>query len=318
MTATLNELENAMNLVHSVFPGTPCYQWPLLSERVGTDLWVKHENHTPIGAFKIRGGLVYMQNCVGKVNGVITATRGNHGQSITTSAKRLGMDAIIVVPEGNSTEKNAAMRAQGADLVIHGKDFQESADYAAARAEAEGLHMLPSFHECLMQGVGTYSMEFFKAQPDLETVYVPIGMGSGITGMISARDALGLKAKIVGVVAKGAPAYGLSFAAGKKILTDSADTIADGMACRTPDDQALEIILKGAERVVTVDDEEIKNAMRAYYTDTHNIAEGAAAAPLAALLQEKEKMVGKKVGVVLSGSNIDADVFASVLKESNN
>ncbi len=318
MTATLAQLENALELVHSVFPGTACYQWPLLSKRVGTELWVKHENHTPIGAFKIRGGLVYMQNSLGKISGVITATRGNHGQSIATAARRLGMNATIVVPEGNSPEKNAAMKAQGAELIIHGKDFQESADFAKAKSEVEGLHMLPSFHENLMQGVGTYSLEFFRSQGGLDTVYVPIGMGSGITGMISARDALGLKTKIVGVVAEGAPAYALSFAAGKKVLSNKAETVADGMACRTPDDQALEIILKGADRIVTVNDDEIKAAICAYYTDTHNVAEGAAAAPLAALLQEKAKMKGKKVGVVLSGGNIDAQLFAEILKEGTN
>ncbi|WP_420549735.1 threonine dehydratase [Curvivirga sp.] len=317
-TATLSQLESAMDQVHAVFKGTPTYSWPLINETVGTEVWVKHENHTPIGAFKIRGGLIYMQNCVGKHKGVITATRGNHGQSIATSAKRLGMSATIVVPEGNSVEKNAAMKAQGADLVIYGKDFQESAEYAASRAADEDLHMLPSFHELLMQGVGTYALEFFRTASDLDTVYVPIGMGSGITGMISARDALGLKTKIVGVVAEGAPAYALSFAAGEKVLSNKAETLADGMACRTPDDSALAIILAGAERIVTVNDEEIKAAVRTYYTHTHNIAEGAAAAPLAALMQEKDQMKGKQVGVVLSGGNIDADLFASILQEGKN
>ncbi|MDX1738652.1 MAG: threonine dehydratase, partial [Alphaproteobacteria bacterium] len=224
--------------------------------------------------------------------------------------------ATIVVPEGNSLEKNALIKAQGANLVIHGKDFQEAAEYAANRAKDESLHMLPSFHELLMQGVGTYALEFFRSVSDLDTVYVPIGMGSGICGMISARDALGLKTKIVGVVAEGAPAYALSFEAGKKVLSNKAETIADGMACRTPDDLALSIILAGADRIVTVNDDEIKNAMRAYYTDTHNIAEGAAAAPLAALLKEKEKLANKKAGVVLSGSNVDMDMFAKVIQET--
>ncbi len=314
------DLEAAHDLVRTLFPGTPQYMWPLLAERTGCETWVKHENHTPIGAFKVRGGLVYIEDHArrhGSARGVITATRGNHGQSIATACARLGVKATVVVPEGNSREKNAAMRAQGAELVVHGHDFQESVEYARERAEEDGLLMLPSFHDLLVRGVGTYAMELFTAQPDLDTVYVPIGLGSGICGVISARDALGLKTEVVGVVAEGAPMYKLSFEAGRPIPTNSADTMADGMACRTPVEEAFEIIRAGAARILSVSDAEIRAAIRAYYTDTHNIAEGAGAAPLAALMQERDRMAGRKVGLVLSGGNIDRELFLEVLSESD-
>lgn len=316
-TASKSDLEAAMDTVHAVFPGTPQYLWPLLADRLGCEVWVKHENHTPVGAFKLRGGLVYMADRVarGQRTGLITATRGNHGQSIATAAKRAGIPVTIVVPEGNSTEKNAAMRAQGAELIVHGHDFQASADHAKSRAAEDGLDMVPSFHPLLMRGVGSYAMEFFRAQPDLETVYVPIGLGSGICGVISARDALGLKTDIVGVVANTAPAYALSFEAGAPVATNSADTMADGVACRTPVPEALEIVLAGAARILRVTDAEIGAAMRWYYTDTHNIAEGAGAAPLAALNKERGKMAGRKVGVILTGGNIDRALYARILNE---
>jgi len=314
-TATKADLEAAFDIVHPIFPGTPQYVWPLLAQRLGCEVWVKHENHTPIGAFKIRGGLVYISDRAGsgKRGGVVTATRGNHGQSIATACQRFGIACTIVVPEGNSAEKNAAMQAQGGRLIVHGHDFQAAAEHARALAEADGLDMLPSFHELLMRGVGTYAMELFRAAPDLETVYVPIGLGSGICGVISARDALGLKTEVVGVVAEGAPSYALSFEAGHAVSTNSADTMADGMACRVPVEQALEIIQGGADRILRVSDPEIEAAMRWYYHDTHNIAEGAGAAALAALWQEQERQSGRKVGVILSGGNIDRDQYAKVL-----
>lgn len=318
MTATKEQLEAALEIVHPIFPGTPQYVWPLLSERLGCEVWVKHENHTPVGAFKIRGGLVFMKDhAEGGGGGVITATRGNHGQSIATAARRHGIDCVIVVPEGNSTEKNAAMRAQGGEVVVHGHDFQAAAEYASERAEADGLKRLPSFHDLLVRGVGTYAMEFFRARPELETVYVPIGLGSGICGVISARDALGLKTEIVGVVADKAPAYALSFDAKAPMATNSADTMADGMACRVPVEEALDIILKGADRILRVSDAEIGRAMRWYYTDTHNIAEGAGAAPLAALWQERRRQAGRAVGVILTGGNIDRDLYMKVLSEGD-
>ncbi|MEQ8604598.1 MAG: threonine dehydratase [Marivibrio sp.] len=317
-TATRAELEAAMALVHGHFDPTPAYRWPLLAARTGVDVVVKHENHTPVGAFKIRGGLVYMRDHAARCGtsaGVITATRGNHGQSIATAAKALGVRAVVVVPEGNSREKNAAMRAQGAELIVHGADFQEAVEYAQARAAEDGLMMLPSFHPLLMQGVGSYAMELFGAHPDLETVYVPIGLGSGICGVISARDALGLKTEVVGVVAEGAPMYKLSVEQCRPVSTNSAETMADGMACRTPVPEAFEIIQAGAARILAVSDAEIRAAMRAYYHDCHTVAEGAGAAPLAALMQERARLQGRKAGVILTGGNIDRALFVEALLE---
>ncbi|MGQ0677955.1 MAG: threonine dehydratase [Rhodospirillales bacterium] len=319
MLPSLSEIERASALVHAAMPPTPQYRWPLLCERAGCELWVKHENHTPIGAFKIRAGLVYMEwlkRREPKTTGVVAATRGNHGQSVTVAARRAGFAAVIVVPRGNSVEKNAAMRAQGAELVEHGQDFQEAFEYAMNLARERGLHPMPSFHPLLAHGTATYGLELFRAVPDLDMVYVPIGMGSGICGAIAARDGLGLKTKIVGVCAENAPTYALSFAAGKPMATNSADTMADGLACRVPDPGAVAAIVKGAERIVTVSDEQIKAAMRVYFTDTHNVAEGAGAAALAALLREKDKMKGQRVAVVLSGGNVDAAVYRRVLSES--
>jgi threonine dehydratase len=281
-------------------------------------VWVKHENHTPIGAFKVRGGLVYLDRLRRKeptVPGVISATRGNHGQSLAFAARRVGLTATLVVPHGNSTEKNAAMRALGAELVEHGRDFDEAYAHTRQLAAERSLHMIPAFHPWLVLGVASYALELFGAVSDLDTVYVPIGQGSGICGTLAARDCLGLRTRVVGVVAHNAPAYALSFQRGEPVATDSAITIADGVACRIPDPTALELIKRGAERVVTVTETEIRAAMHHYFTDTHNVAEGAGAAPLAALLQERERMRGKKVGLILSGGNVDRGVFAEVLRE---
>jgi len=316
MLPSLAELESATTLVHSVMPPTPQYRWPLLCGRAGTEVWVKHENHTPAGAFKVRGGIAYvdhLKRAEPGVRGVIAATRGNHGQSVAFAARRAGLDAVIVVPKGNSVEKNAAMRALGGELIEHGHDFQAAYEYAQGLAGERRLHPLPSYHAVLARGVGTYALEFLRAAPDLDTVYVPIGLGSGICGVMAARDALGLKTKVVGVVAESAPAYALSFAQGKAVSTNSADTMADGMACRVPNAEALEAILKGVERIVQVSDDAIKAAMRAYFADTHNVAEGAGAAPLAALMAERARMAGKRVGLVLSGGNVDTAVYRDVL-----
>jgi threonine dehydratase len=311
-------IETAAALVHSHMQATPEIAWPLLAERLGTKVIVKHENHTPIGAFKVRGGLVYMDHLRRQhpdVPGVITATRGNHGQSVALAAAKYGLKATVYIPHGNSVEKNAAMRAFGAELVEEGHDFQACYEACVARAEAEGLHLLPSFAPPLIAGVATYSYEFLSAAPDLDVVYVPIGLGSGICGMIAARDALGHKAEVVGVVSTEANAYALSFAAGEPVATNSADTMADGMACRVPVADAVAIINAGAARIVQVNDAEIKAAMRAYYTDCHQLAEGAGAAPLAAAMQEQGQNAGKTVGLVLSGGNVDMDVYAKVLAE---
>ncbi len=316
MQPGLEDIEAAARVVYSDMAPTPQYCWPLLCEQLGAEVWVKHENHTPTGAFKLRGGLVYMarlrqsQPCV---RGVITATRGNHGQSVALAAAKVGLQAVIVVPHGNNPEKNAAMRAFGAELIEYGDDFQEAYDYAVAQAQTRGLHPIRAFDPALVEGVATYGLEFFRAVPDLDTVYVPLGMGSGVCGLIAARDALGLSLKIVGVVAKGAPAYALSFEAGRVVATEKADTIADGVACRTPDEQALGIILDGAARVVRVSDEAIEAAMGHYLSDTHNLAEAAASVPLAALLKERESMAGKKVGLILSGGNADKESILRAL-----
>ncbi len=313
---TLDELEAAAGIVHDVMPRTPQYAWPLLGERAGCEVWVKHENHTPIGAFKLRGGLVYFNELTRSgepVSGVITATRGNHGQSIARASARFDLPATIVVPHGNSVEKNKAMEAFGAELIQYGVDFDEARVEADRLAEERNLHFVPSFHPWLVRGVATYALELLQAVKDLDTVYVPVGMGSGICGLITTRDLLGLKTKIVGVVAQNAPAYAMSFEAGEVRETNSAATFADGMACRAPSRQALETICKGAERIVKVSEDEIASAMRAYYSDTHNLAEGAGAASLAALLKEQGQMTGKKAGVILSGGNVDATLFDTVL-----
>jgi len=312
----LKTLEAAAQLVHRVIPPTPQICWPLVCQRAEAEVWVKHENHTVAGAFKVRGGLVYMEALKQReprVAGVIAATRGNHGQSVAFAAKRAGLRSVIVVPHGNSREKNRAMRALGAELIECGSDFQEAYDHAARLAQTERLHFVPSFDAALVAGVASYALELFSAVAKFDAVYVPIGMGSGICGIISVREALGLRTEVVGVVASGAPAYALSYAAGRPVATASALTIADGIACRVPDPEALEIIGKGASRVATVTDDQIRAAMRHLFSDTHNAAEGAGAAALAALLKERDRMRGRRVALILSGGNVDREVFAETL-----
>ena len=313
---TMAELEQAAALVHQIMPPTPQYAWPLLCERVGTEVWVKHENHTPTGAFKLRGGITYMQSLVASgqpVRGVVSATRGNHGQSIALAARRAGLRAVIYVPHGNSVEKNAAMRAFGAELVEFGEDFDTAKAEAARMAAVEGLHFVPSFHRDLVVGVATYALELFRAVPDLARVYVPIGLGSGVAGVITVRDLLGLDTEVIGVVSENAAAYALSLEAGRMVATNSARTFADGLAVRQPDQRAFDLIATGVARIVRVSDGDIAAAIRAYYIDTHNLAEGAGAAPLAALLREGPEVHGKKVAVILCGGNIDMDVFTKLL-----
>ncbi|TAI62993.1 threonine dehydratase [Bradyrhizobium sp. Leo170] len=308
----LGQLERAQAIVGTAVPPTPVHAWPLLAERLGADVLVKHENHTPTGAFKVRGGLVYLDRLKREqpdTPGIISATRGNHGQSLAFAARRHGVPATIYVPHGNSVEKNRAMRAFGAELVEHGQDFQAAREEAVRRAESAGLHMVPAFHPDLVLGVATYALELFKAAPDLDLLYVPIGQGSGICGCIRVRDLLGLKTEIVGVQSTEAPSYALSFAAGTVVTTETASTRADGMATRIPDADALAMIRKGASRIVQVTDDEVGAAIRCYWTDTHNLAEGAGAAALAAALQERDGIRGKRVGLVLSGGNIDFDLF---------
>jgi threonine dehydratase len=313
---TLDDLRAAAALVHDAMPPTPAYAWPLLAERYGLPIVVKHENHTPTGAFKVRGGLVYMDRLKRErphVQGIVSATRGNHGQSLAFAAGRAGLPAVIVVPFGNSVEKNAAMRAFGAELIEHGRDFDEARDRAVEIARERDYEFAASFQRDLVLGVATYALELFTAHGDLDTVYVPIGLGSGICGVITARDVLGLKTEVVAVVAENSPAYALSLAAGRVIETNSADTFADGMAVRIPNADALAMIAKGAARTVTVSDDEIAAAVRAYWTDTHNAAEGAGAAALAALAKEAASLKGRKAGVILTGQNIDLGLMTEVL-----
>jgi threonine dehydratase len=314
---TLDELRAAIPIVRNLVPPTPAYAWPLLARRTGIDMVVKHENHTPTGSFKARGGIVYaeaLRRAGSLPKGLVTATRGNHGQSIALAATRLGLPAVIVVPEGNSPEKNAAMEAFGGELVTAGRDFDESRIVAERIQRERGYHFVPAFHRELVKGVATYAHELFTNHSDLDVVYVPIGMGSGICGLITVRDLLGLKTDIVGVVAAKAPAFALSFEAGRIIATETARTFADGMACREPQAEPFEIIRKGAARVVAVSEDEIAEAVRALFTATHNTAEGAGAAPLAALMKEREKYQGRRAGVILSGGNIDMPIFAQILR----
>ena len=317
---TLETLDRAAQLVHGVMPATPQICWPLLSQRVGAEVWVKHENHTQLGAFKIRGGLVYFEQLKRNqptVTGVVAATRGNHGQSIAFAAKRAGLPTVIVVPHDNSLEKNAAMRGLGAELIEHGSDFQDAFEHATQLAKERRLHMVPSFDASIVAGVASIYLELMRAVPNLDVVYVPVGMGSGICAAIAARDALGLKTEIVGVCAAYAPAYAKSFAAKKVIEANVTPTIADGMACRSPLADAVEIMVRGASRVLTVEEGEVRAAMRHLFTDTHNIAEGAGAAALAALLQESVRIKGRKVAVIQTGGNVDRPVFAEVLSEDS-
>src|ERR1700712_2878462 len=310
----LRQLEHAHEVVAAAMPPTPAHAWPLLAQRLSASVIVKHENHTPIGAFKVRGGLVYVDRLKRErpgVAGLISATRGNHGQSLAFAAARYRLPVTIYVPRGNSVEKNRAMQAFGAELIEHGEDFEAARLEAFRQAEARGLEIVPSFHPDLVRGVATYALELLRAAPDLDVLYVPIGQGSGICGCILARDLLGRKTEIVGVQSTEAPSYALSFAAGAVVKTNSSNTLADGMATRVPDAEALAIIRRGASHIVQVTDDEIAAAMRAYWTDTHNLAEGAGAAALAAALQEKAKLRGKRVGLVLSGGNIDFGLFRS-------
>ncbi len=313
---TLAELERAAACVYRAMPATPQYRWPLLCEALGTEVWVKHENHTPTGAFKVRGGLVYFDELARGADrpaGVISATRGNHGQSVAYAASRCGIATTIVVPHGNSREKNAAMRALGAQLIEHGHDFQAAREHAAALAAERGLLMVPSFHPLLVRGVGTYSLELLRTVRDLAVAYVPIGLGSGICGLIAAREALGLTTEIVGVVSAHAPAYALSFEARRPVDAEVTTQLGDGMACRTAEPGALELLLRYAARIVRVTDAELAAAMRLLFTATHNVAEGAGAAGLAAAMQERERLAGRRVAVVLSGGNVDRDVYAQAL-----
>lgn len=312
---TLEEIESACDVVQKSLKATAQISWPLLSERAGCEVFVKHENHLPTGAFKVRGGVFLLNylSALGSSNGLIVATRGNHGQSIAYAGRAAGIPVHIVVPESNNKDKNRAMRALGANLIIRGEDFNEAMEFAIEHARKLDLLFVPSYHSLLVQGVATYAYELLTSVRDLATVYVPIGLGSGIAGMIAVRNALNLDTEIVGVVAKNANAYRLSFDAGKAITTDSAATLADGLAVRKPDRDALEYILKGVARVVEVSEQDLNLAIKAIFLDTHNVSEGAGAASLAGLVKEKDRQMGKRVSIILSGGNIDTLTLVSAL-----
>ncbi len=314
---TKNQIIDAAQLVYSQMSPTPQYNWPIISAKIGADVWIKHENHTPTGAFKVRGGITFIdwiKRNQPNTHGICTATRGNHGQSQARAAIAAGLTAKIYVPFGNSIEKNTAMRAFGGEVIEFGKDFDTARLEATRVAEEQSLAVVPPFHIELLRGVCSYAYELFTNTPDLDTVYVPIGCGSGICSVITVRDAMGLKTKVVGVVSSEAQTAKLSVDAGTLVETSSASTFADGMAVRIPVAEAYDIYAKGAERMVVVSEEDVAAAIRLYYTATHNLAEGAGAAALAALMQERDHMQGKNVGVILTGGNIDADMFQTVMR----
>ena len=314
---SLEEIHAATQPVRTVMPPTPQYTWPLLNARAGAEVWVKHENHSPVGAFKLRGAMVYidwLRKDHPSVKGVIAATRGNHGQGVALAAARAGLTATIVVPHGNSTSKNRAMQALGAKLIEHGDDFQASLEYATSLAKTDGLHLVPSFHPLLVHGTATYAYEMLSNTPELDTIYVPIGLGSSICGVVAVRNAFRPRTKIVGIVDAQAPAYALSFREKRPISHAANSRLADGLSCRVPVPEALEVILAHVDRIVEVSEPEIGAAMQAIYEDTHNIAEGAAAAALAGLLKERESIAGKRVGFVLTGGNVDRNIFLEALQ----
>lgn len=314
---TASALEGARERVRASVPPTPTRRWPLLEEATGTPTWVKHENHNPTGAFKVRGGVNLVARLRAEkpdLSGLISATRGNHGQSLAYAGAAAGLPVVIVVPEGNSPDKNAAMRAFGAELVVHGRDFQEAREHAEELAVARGLLGVPPFHPWLVEGVATYAAELLEAVPELTAIYVPVGMGSGICANIAVRDLLGAETEIIGVVAANAPAYALSLAAGEPVSTEAADTFVDGVACRVPDPEAVRIIADGAARIVPVSEEQAAAAMAFMYRATHNLAEPAGALALAGLLADPGTAPHRRVAVVHTGGNADFDVLARVMR----
>jgi threonine dehydratase len=315
---TIDEVRAAAESVYCFMQPTPQYRWPLLCQRLGTEVWVKHENHTPIGAFKARTAIVYAEELLKRepdTRGLIAATRGNHGQSVALAAQRKRLDCVIVVPHGNSASKNASMRAQGARLIEHGQDFQSSLEHAQKLAAELGYHLVPPYHRDIVLGVATYWLELFTAVPEIDVAYVPIGMGSGVCSAAAIRNGLGLKTRLVGVVSEHAPTYALSIAKRQIVESPAQAVIADGLSCRRGNESALQVMLENIDHVVRVSDAEVASAMRALFTDTHNVVEGAGAAGLAAAMKEAPEIQGKRVAVIATGGNVDPDVFARVLSE---
>lgn len=318
---TRDALDQACDLIYQSMPPTPQWPWPLLRAKLGAEVWVKHENMTPIGSFKIRGGLVYFDQLArnsapNSSKNVVTATRGNHGQSVAFCAAKYGFVSTIVVPYGNSADKNNSMQALGAEIIRYGHTFDEALDYAKRHAEDCHFHFVPSFDPLLVLGVSTYAYEFFKAAPDLDAIYVPVGIGSGICGVIQARDILNLRTSIIGVVAENAPAYALSFQQQRVVNTQNGNSIADGVSVNHPNPMALDWMMRRVDRIVTISEEEILQAMGTYFTTTHQVAEGAGALGLAGLIKERDYMRHKKVGIVLCGSNVDRNIFQHALNYS--
>jgi threonine dehydratase len=314
---SIPEIQAAGELIYRFMQPTPQYRWPLLQERLGTEVWVKHENQTPTGAFKARTAIAYVDALLKRnpaTRGLITATRGNHGQAVALAAKQFGLSATILVPHGNSREKNAAMRAQGGTLIEHGSDYQAAREKAEELAADQGLNMVQPYHYDIVRGVATYWLEFFSAVKDMDIAYVPIGMGSGICSAVAVRNGLGLKTKLIGVVSAQAPCYAKSFEQRKVVEVPTATRIADGLACRKPEEESLSILLENVDHIVEVSDDEVEDSMRHMFTDTHNVVEGAGATGLAAALKEKDQLYGKRVGLVVTGANVDRDVFARVLQ----
>jgi threonine dehydratase len=316
---TLDEVRAAAEIIYKLMPPTPQYRWPLLSERLGTEVWLKHENHTPIGAFKARTAIVYADKLLQRepgTRGLMAATRGNHGQSVALAARRNNLPCIIVVPHGNSVEKNAAMRGQGAKLIEHGEDFQSALEHATQLSSELGYHLVPPYHRDIVLGIATYWLELFAGVPHIDVVYVPVGMGSGICSAVAMRNGLGLQTKIIGVVSDHAPMYALSFEARKIVEAPAQTALADGLACRKGNEEALAVMLQNVDHFVRVTDAEVAEAMRELFTDTHNVVEGAGAAPLAAALKEASALKGKRVALIATGGNVDHDVFSRVLAGS--
>jgi threonine dehydratase len=312
MQMTMESLAETRRVVAQYVPTTPSYAWPLLNRASAADLWVKHENHTPTGAFKVRGGINFLSRLIaehGRPTGVVSASRGNHSQSLAYAGRAFGVPVTIVVPKGNSPDKNAATEALGAEVIVHGADFQASREYSVRIGETRGLVAVPPFHPWLIEGVATYAAELHEQVPGLEAVYVPVGMGSGVSANIAVRDLLGLECEIVGVVAERAPAYALSYEAGHVVSTDTADTFVDGVACRVPDPDAVERVIAGCSRIVRISEADAAAAMVLMYRATHNLAEPAGALALAAVLAERDRVQGRKVAVVLTGGNCDLDVL---------
>lgn len=312
----LSDIEAAGKLIRPHVRETPAYRWPLLEAGLGLKVWVKHENHTPVGAFKIRGGLVYLDELKRQqpdVAGIIAATTGNHGQSIAFAARENGLRAVIVVPQGNNPEKNAAMRSLGAELVEHGREFQEALEYSRELAIRERLHAVPSFHPWLVRGVATYGLELFRSVTDLDAVFVPVGLGSGFCGLAAAREALGLKTKLIGVVSEHAPAYALSFRQSDFIEQSSTTRVAEGVACKTPNREALEHIRAHAHDIVTVNDDEALVAMGDLLRCTRNLAEGSGALAWAGLKKHCGDWQGKRIAVILSGGNASSSLIREVM-----